>query len=76
MALEPPSNSKRERYQHFLELGFSKEWVDELTLRHPSLYNKPKSKIEGLRQRGFDNPVKLVTRVADLEAEVFGKTRA
>jgi hypothetical protein len=61
MALEPGNNFKRERYQQLLEAGFPKEWIDALTLHHPALYDNPKAKIEGLRQRGFDNPVKLIT---------------
>jgi mTERF len=59
--LERGNNFKRERYQQLLDAGFPKEWLDELTLHHPALYENPKAKIEGLRQRGFDNPVKLIT---------------
>ena len=59
--LERGNNFKRERYQQFLDAGFPKEWVDKLTLQHPALYDNPKAKIEGLRQRGFENPTKLIT---------------
>jgi len=59
--LEGGNNWKRELYQQLLDCGFPKEWVDELTLHHPSLYDNPKAKIDGLRQRGFDNPHKLIT---------------
>jgi hypothetical protein len=59
--LERGNNFKRERYQQFLDLGFSKEWLDEVTLHHPALYENPKAKIEGLRSRGFDNTHKLIT---------------
>ena len=58
-ALEPPNNFKRERYQQLLDLGFSKEWIDKLTLQHPALYENPKAKIEGLKERGFDNPLTI-----------------
>jgi hypothetical protein len=59
--LEGGNNFKRERYQQLIDLGFSKGWIDELTLHHPALYDNPKAKIEGLRARGFDNPTKLIT---------------
>ena len=59
--LERGNNFKHERYQQLLDAGFPKEWLDELTLHQPSLYDNPKAKIEGLRQRGFDNPHKLIT---------------
>ena len=60
MALEPPSNWRQDRYQELLDLGFSKDWIDAVTRHQPSLYENPRVKIEGLRQRGFDNPVKLI----------------
>src|SRR5436189_6477771 len=59
--LERGNNFKRERYHQLLDAGFPKEWIDEVTLHHPALYDNPKAKIEGLRQRGFDNPHKLIT---------------
>jgi hypothetical protein len=59
--LERGNNFRRERYQQFLDLGFSKEWLDDLTAHHPSLHDNPKAKIDGLRDRGFENPVKLIT---------------
>jgi hypothetical protein len=59
--LEGGNNFKRERHQQLIDLGFSKGWIDELTLHHPALYDNPKAKIEGLRARGFDNPTKLIT---------------
>jgi len=59
--LEGGNNFKRERYQQLLDAGFPKEWIDELTLHHPALYDNAKAKIEGLRERGFDNPHKLIT---------------
>ena len=61
MALEPPNNFKRERYQQLLDLGFPEEWVDKVILHHPALFENPRAKIAGLRQRGFENPVKLIT---------------
>jgi hypothetical protein len=59
--LERGNTFKRDRYQQLLDAGFPKEWIDELTLHHPSLYDNPKAKIEGLRSRGFENPHKLIT---------------
>jgi hypothetical protein len=59
--LERGNNFKRDRYQQLLDLGFSKEWIDEITLHQPALYDNPKAKIAGLRDRGFDNPHKLIT---------------
>jgi phosphate uptake regulator len=44
--LERGNHFKGERYQQFLDAGFSNEWVDELTLHHPALYDNPKAKIE------------------------------
>src|SRR2546421_7514661 len=57
--LEGVNNFKRERYQQLLDPGFSKEWMDEITLHHAALYDNPKAKIAGLKERGFENPVKL-----------------
>src|SRR5262245_25621352 len=61
MALEPTGNWKRDRYEQLLALGFSKDWVDALTLQRPALYENPKAKVDGLRERGFQNPIKLIT---------------
>jgi hypothetical protein len=69
--LERGNNFKRDRYHQFLELGFSQEWIDALTLHHPALYDNPKAKIDGLRERGFDNPVKLITSMPPILGLAF-----
>ena len=60
-ALERGNNFKQTRYQELLDLGFPKEWVDNVALHRASLFESPRAKVEGLRERGFDNPVKLIT---------------
>jgi hypothetical protein len=69
--LERGNNFKRERYQQLLDAGFPKDWVDELTLQHPALDDNPKAKIEGLRQRRFENPTKLITSLPAILGYAF-----
>jgi hypothetical protein len=69
--LEGGNNFKRERYQQLIDLGFSKDWIDEVTLHHPALYDNPKAKIEGLRERGFENPTKLITSLPAILGYAF-----
>jgi hypothetical protein len=53
--LERGNNFKRDRYQQLMDLGFSKEWIEKVSLHHTALFENPRAKIEALRQRGFDN---------------------
>jgi len=53
--LERGNNFKRDRYQQLMDLGFSEEWIEKVSLHHTALFENPRAKIEALRQRGFDN---------------------
>jgi hypothetical protein len=59
--LEGGNNLRATRYQELLQAGFDPEWIDRLTRQRPALFVGVGDKIQGLKARGFDNPVKLIT---------------
>ena len=51
------------RANALLDAGFSREWIDDFKKLRPALYAAEKidAKIEGLKQRGFSDPQKMIT---------------
>jgi len=58
-----PEGELEARVNALLDAGFSREWIDDLKKFHPALYvaENIDAKIEGLKQRGFSDPQKMIT---------------
>ena len=63
-----PEGELEARANALLDAGFSREWIDDFKKLRPALYAAEKidAKIEGLKQRGFSDPQKMITSLPQI----------
>src|SRR5438876_836189 len=60
------SGSKKARRLQLVALGFKPDWINLIARRHPLLFANSTEKVQGLKGRGFDDPVKLIIRAPQI----------
>jgi len=66
--------SEEERVKRETDLaniGISAELIETIKIARPHLYASVDEKIEGLKQRGFDNPVKMISSLPQILGYAF-----